>query len=57
MWKYTRFITIRLNGITINTPAESINGQPGKYELAGFILTLEYDDGYSQFCGLRLSEL
>lgn len=34
---------------------ESINGQPGNYEFSGFLITLEYVDGYSQFCGLRLT--
>ena len=36
---------------------ESTNGHPGKYEFSGFLLTLEYADGYSQICGLRLTEL
>lgn len=36
---------------------ESINGQPGRYEFSGFLLTLEYADGYSQICGLRLTGL
>ena len=48
---------IKYNQNETITRIESINGQPGRYEFSGFLLTLEYADGYSQSCGLRLTEL
>lgn len=47
----------KLNNNFNKVVIECINGQPGTLAVENFLITLEFADGYSQSCGLRLEML
>lgn len=47
---------IKHNNTETGVRIECINGLPGFREIPGFLLTLEFSDGYNQFCGIILTK-